>query len=256
MDIHQMLVAAGVGALAGGLSAALTHAVLRLFRGRSTDGRKKGSSLPVVVAVVAAVAAAQGFRHSKRSHPRAEVAGVQVDIAPEVAAWARDQEKAGRSKEDVQKLSAELAMRGIKRLDPAGLEARAGTMKALFDAARSPAECAAIVRGASPAVVQSAIERLPLPDRELWIKTSQRAMTAELRQSPGVPLDDKVIEQVMGKILEGIPEAERQRFGEALQSLATAKDEEVCWAAKALYARAFELPQPDRLKAFRVFVEN
>ena len=52
-----------------------------------------------------------------------------------------------------------------------------------------------------------------------------------------------------------MPPDQATRLGDTLGELATASDEEVCWAGKTLYAQASTMPEPTRSALFRAFVE-
>jgi hypothetical protein len=113
----------------------------------------------------------------------------------------------------------------------------------------SPAACAASARGSATREQQLAlIEALDSTSLAQLAQVTARAIIAELHDAPAptVATDDD-IRAFVDFLYEVVPEADQERLGLALDSIATVSDADACWFARLFYSRSLE-PHPSRAR--------
>lgn len=140
-----------------------------------------------------------------------------------------------------------LQQRGLLRLDTNDQLTR---IRLLADGlTRLPtSDCAAFARGSATRQQQVAfIERFDSGGVRQWFEVTARAILAELRASPPAAVaSDGDIDEYLRFLYEPLPDTDRRRVDMALDSSASASDEDACWFVRLYYSRARE---PHRSRA-------
>ncbi|MBN6148998.1 hypothetical protein JR065_01490 [Xanthomonas sp. AmX2] len=165
-------------------------------------------------------------------------------------------------KAQAQTAGFELAQKGIARLDAAALEQRLKIIAAVTEAA-PVAQCAVLARGGdaknaqamSDAMLQG-LERLPPAQIDAWFDISFQATDAQLSQRPPQPVAPAQVEAAMGKLITALPGEQQQRLARVLPQIASASDEDACWAARTLYREALAMDQPTRGQLAWLFAQQ
>ncbi len=159
----------------------------------------------------------------------------------------------GLSPEQAQVMGAQLSMSGMGRLELPLLERRAELIGQLLHK-QSVADCAAMAKVTTPAEAARNSERiidtlatLPQPVINEWFDIAYQATLAELQQRPLNQVSEAQVNEAAIALVQLVPsDAERQRLGKVMTTLATSSDADACWAVRTMYSYLPKLPEPQR----------
>jgi hypothetical protein len=240
-----------IGAIAAAVGWLLAWAVVRA---RHVDAPRAARRVALLAGIGALIVASVLDIQVIRS-PGARLVDELYDASPRLRHWVEVQESIGKSRKEIHALVTDMARRGLRRLAAEQLEERAALFRLMLEQAPDVGACAEIVRGTAGDALQAAVLRLGDADRARLMRVSAASALAEIETTPAVvPFDRAAMNAAMKRVQTGLPDEDVRRLRAALAHLDKAADDDVCRAARTVYARALEMPEPTRGALLRGFI--
>ncbi|BCQ56596.1 MULTISPECIES: hypothetical protein [Burkholderia] len=151
-----------------------------------------------------------------------------------------------------------LAQDGLPRLTDAQLEQRLVLMSKVVGG-MPDGDCQALSRPTvntadKQRMLDDAIARFDEADATAWFDFSLASAKAVLDNTPLAQPDRAAVTAALQKIVQQVPQADRQKFLDATSKPATATPADTCWAMRTLYRNAAALGEPDKAAIARGLV--
>src|SRR6266567_1692962 len=132
-----------IGAIAAALGWLTARAVVRARRIEGSTAPRRVAELAFFAAALVAQVLDLRLIRSRGARLTDEL----FDASPRLRHWVEVQDSLGKSRAEVSALAAQMAHRGMLRLDRDQLAEHASLTRAMLDEAQDAGECAAVVRG-------------------------------------------------------------------------------------------------------------